>query len=73
MPMPEAYVKQGYVRETLDTLQSVKQFEKSTGRIHERSHYDPGSPTADKDLAIPEVKPKRDRELHHKLVQNLRK
>lgn len=73
MPMPATYAREGYVREELTTIQSVKKFEKDTGRLHERSHYDNGSATAERDLALPEVKPKRDRELHHKLVQELRK
>ena len=51
--MPAAYARQGFVREELSTPQEVRSFEKSTGRIHERSHYDPGSGTADREMEAP--------------------
>ena len=48
-PVPAVYAKQGYVREELATARDVAAFEKSTGRIHERSWYDNGSATAERD------------------------
>lgn len=37
--MPESYVKQGYVREELSTVQKCRDFERETGRIQEALHY----------------------------------
>jgi hypothetical protein len=48
--MPEVYARQGYERVELTTHADVKQFERQTGRLHERSHYDPGSPTAEREI-----------------------
>lgn len=49
-PLHPKYVAQGYVRDELSTHQKVKEFERETGRIHERSHCDPGSSTAERSL-----------------------
>lgn len=73
--MPASYQQQGYVREELTSAADVRRFEKTSGRIHERSHYDPGSATAERDLGIPDEGFKRD---HHdealtkRLVEGLR-
>jgi hypothetical protein len=40
MPMPEQYVKQGYVREELPDIRAVRAYEKQSGKLHEESHYD---------------------------------
>jgi len=70
--IPEVYAKQGYVREELSTPQAVRRFEKETGLIHERSHYDPGSGRGDRDnIAEPEPM-KKDPEITRRLVQALR-
>jgi len=39
-PLPGVYARQGYVRTELDSPAAIKSFEKRTGRVHERSHYD---------------------------------
>lgn len=50
MPMNQKYADQGYVREfAFSTPQERKEFEAKTGKVHERSHYDPGSNTAEQD------------------------
>jgi hypothetical protein len=49
-PIPPVYARQGYERVELDTPQAIRQYEKETGRIHERSWYDPGSATAERDM-----------------------
>lgn len=56
-PIPEVYARQGYVREELRTHADVQAFEKSTGLIHERSHYNPGSGRAERDLIGDAEKP----------------
>lgn len=72
MPMPEVYARQGYVREELSTHRDVKRFQRETGLVHERSHYDPGSGRAERDNAAEPEPYKRDPDLTHKLVQHLR-
>lgn len=72
LPMPEVYRRQGYVREELATHRDVRHFQKETGLIHERSHYDPGSGRADRDNAKEPDAPVKDPNLTHKLVQHLR-
>lgn len=70
-PIPEVYARQGYIREELSTHADVHRFEKETGRVHEASHYDGGSATAERDLATtPEIK--KDPEVTRRLVQALR-
>lgn len=50
MPMNPKYAAQGYVREfAFNTPQERNEFEAKTGKLHERSHYDPGSNTAEYD------------------------
>lgn len=73
-PVPSVYAKQGYVREELASASAIKSFERSTGRIHERSHYDPGSATAEREAnrALEPDRPAPDRALHNKLVDALR-
>lgn len=51
VPVPPVYARQGYERVELTTHQDVKAFERSTGRLHERSHYDPGSGRSERELA----------------------
>jgi putative FmdB family regulatory protein len=54
-PLDPKFAAQGYVREeAFSTFSGRDSFEKTTGRIHERSHYDPGSATAERDLAPPD-------------------
>lgn len=72
LPVPGVYAKQGYVREELTTHADVKRFEKETGLIHERSHYDPGSGRGDRDNAAEPEPYKRDPEVTKRLVQALR-
>jgi hypothetical protein len=53
--MDPKYAAQGYVREeAFTTFAERDTYEKRTGKIHERSHYDPGSATAERDLAGPD-------------------
>lgn len=40
MPMNPRYVNQGYQRVELETMQSIRNFEKDTGRTHEISSFD---------------------------------
>jgi len=55
MPVDAKYAARGFVKEEAFTSFAERDaFEKSTGRIHERSHYDPGSNTAEKDLTPPD-------------------
>jgi hypothetical protein len=49
-PVPPVYARQGFVRDELRSVSDVRRFEKETGRLHERSHYDPGSGRADREL-----------------------
>jgi len=70
-PIPEVYSNQGYVRKELDTAQAIKDFEKSTGRIHEATHYYKNSATAERDLAV-EPEHKKDPEVTRRLVEALR-
>ena len=71
LPMPEVYARQGYVREELDTAAKIRSYEQSTGKIHERSHYDPGSGTAEREMLTyaPEAAPPKDPEITKSLVQ----
>lgn len=70
--MPEVYARQGYVREELTTHADVKRFEKSTGLVHERSHYDPGSGRAERDNAKEPAPYVRDPAVTRRLVEALR-
>ncbi len=56
-PIPPIYARQGYERRELRTASEVRAHEKATGVIHERSHYDPGSGRAERDLAGEAAKP----------------
>ena len=49
--VPAVYARQGFVREELITHAQVREFERETGRLHERSHYDPGSGRSERELA----------------------
>jgi len=69
--IPEVYARQGYERQELSTPQAIKDFEKSTGRIHERTHYHANSATAERDLAV-EPEHKKDPEVTRRLVEALR-
>jgi hypothetical protein len=74
-PIPATYAKQGFVREELTSAADVRKFEKTSGRIHERTHYNPGSGAAERDLAIPDEGFKRDHKdeaLTKRLVEALR-
>ncbi len=48
--MPEVYRRQGYERHELDTHQKRIEFERKTGLVHEASHCDRGSATAERSL-----------------------
>lgn len=48
--MPEVYSRQGYERVELDSAAKISRFERETGRVHERSWYDPGSATAEREM-----------------------
>lgn len=48
--MPEVYRRQGYERMELDTHQKRIEFERKTGLVHEASHCDNGSGTAERSL-----------------------
>ena len=48
--MPEVYRRQGYERMELDTHQKRIEFERKTGLVHEASHCDRGSATAERSL-----------------------
>ena len=48
--MPEVYRRQGYERMELDTHQKRIEFERKTGLVHEASHCDKGSATAERSL-----------------------
>ncbi len=69
--MPEVYSRQGYVREELSTPAQITAFERSTGKLHEPSHYDgKNSHAAEKALTAPaEPGYKRDPDLTKRLVQ----
>ena len=71
LPVPQVYAQQGYVREELSTPAKISAFEKETGLIHERSHYDPGSGTAEREMLTyaPEAAPPKDPEITKSLVQ----
>lgn len=69
MPLPEVYARQGYVREELSTPQKIRDFEKETGSLHERSHYDPGSGAAERALEQPEPTLPKSEALTRRLVQ----
>lgn len=49
-PMHWKYARAGYERVELTNAQSVSEFERSSGRLHERSHYDPGSGRSEREL-----------------------
>lgn len=50
-PMSAGYAAEGFVREeAFSTFAERDSFERSTGKLHERSHYDPGSATAERAL-----------------------
>lgn len=49
-PVPEVYRRQGYERVELDTHQKRIEFERKTGLVHEASHCDRGSNTAERSL-----------------------
>ena len=70
-PIPGVYARQGYVREELSTAQSIRDYEKSTGRLHEATHYHKGSGNAEKDLAHVDER-KKDPALTHRLAEALR-
>lgn len=54
-PLHPKYAAQGFERvEAFTTFGERDAFEKSTGRVHERTHYDPGSASAERDLAPPD-------------------
>jgi hypothetical protein len=57
-PVPEVYARQGYQREELRSAAEIQQFERSTGRLHERSWYDPGSATAEREIEVQTAPPK---------------
>jgi len=71
-PMPEAYARQGYVREELSTPAAIRAHEKETGAIHEASHYHKNSATAERDLALPDITPPKDPAITRRLVEALR-
>ena len=48
--MPEVYRRQGYERVEMDTHQKLVEFERKTGLVHEASHCDNGSATAERSL-----------------------
>jgi hypothetical protein len=50
LQMPEVYRRQGYERVELDTHQKRNDFERKTGLVHEASHFDKGSATAEREL-----------------------
>lgn len=56
-PIHPKFARQGYERVELSSAQSIREFEKSTGRVHERSHCDPGSATAERSLATGQEAP----------------
>lgn len=68
-PVPEVYARQGYVREELHSAQKIRDFEKETGLIHERSHYDPGSGAAERALEQPDPTLPKSDDLTRRLVQ----
>jgi hypothetical protein len=47
----EVTALQGYERVELGSAQAVREFERFSGRLHERSHYDPGSGRSERELA----------------------
>jgi hypothetical protein len=56
--MHPKYAAQGYVRQELESARDVAAFEKKTGRVHERSWFDPGSGGAERSLGIGIEEPK---------------
>lgn len=50
-PMHPKYAAQGFLRKELTTHAELRAFERETGRLHERSHYDPGSGRSERELA----------------------
>lgn len=51
-PIHPKFLAQGYRKEyAFETFAQRNEFERVTGKIHERSHYDTGSATAEKDLS----------------------
>lgn len=50
-PIHPNYRRQGYVREELNNPQAIRDFERTTGRVHERTWCDPGSATAERSLS----------------------
>jgi hypothetical protein len=66
------YAKQGYQRQELSTPQAIRQFEKETGRLHERTHYNPGSGLAERHNTQEAEPYVRDPEVTKRLVQALR-
>lgn len=71
-PVPQVYARQGYERQELTTHADVRRFEKETGRIHERSHYDPGSGRAERDNIAEPAPPAKDPAITRRLVEALR-
>lgn len=59
------------MREELSTAQSIRDFERTTGKLHEATHYHTGSGNAEKDLATEPVH-KKDPEVTRRLVEALR-
>ena len=54
-PLDPKFAAAGFVREeAFTTFGERDAFEKATGRIHEQSHYDSGSATAERDLVGPD-------------------
>lgn len=60
VPMPAVYAKQGFVRTELDSPAAIRAFEQTTGRLHERSHFDSANDStgaAEKSLTEQATKP----------------
>lgn len=60
------------MRSELETPQAIRQYERETGRLHERSHYDPGQPTLEREMAPPDPFSRRNQvkeETKRKLVE----
>ena len=49
-PIHPKYAAQGFIKEEIRTPQEMRAVEKQTGKVHERSWYDPGSGRADRDM-----------------------
>lgn len=71
-PVPAVYAKQGFERQELATPADIRSFERTTGKLHEATHYYRNSPEPERALTADPAPPKSDPALIHRLAESLR-